>query len=83
MNSIWIDVRPEETSDSEEAKAKHSRVERLLESYKPEREWLNGLCRWKIDNTSLDDVKAHARGIRQALSQFLKENEFTVTVNPE
>ncbi len=80
MNRIWIDVKPDELSDSSEAKAKCSKVDELLKSYKHKRESLSRGFRWKVSDEDLEDAEAHARGIRSSLSRFLRENEFLVSL---
>ncbi len=80
MNRIWIDVKPDEPSDSSEAKTKFSKVDELLKSYKHERESLSRGFRWKVSDEGLEDVKAHARVISSNLSRFLRENEFLVSL---
>ncbi|HWN08255.1 MAG TPA: hypothetical protein VNO50_03130 [Pyrinomonadaceae bacterium] len=80
MNRIWIDVKPDEPSDSSEAKVKFSKVEELLTPYNHYRESLSRGFRWKVSDEGLKDVTAHARGIRSNLSRFLRENEFLVSL---
>ena len=80
MNRIWIDVKPNETSDSPEAKVKSSKVDDLLKLYKYQKEGLERGYRWKVNDEGLEDVEAHARGIRNNLSRFLNENEFLVSL---
>ncbi len=81
MNGIWVDVVPEETSDSAEYKAKISKTTDALKNYQHQREALSRGYRWKISDDGLDDVKAHARGISNRLIRFLKESEFIVSVD--
>ena len=77
---IWIDVKPNETSDGAEAQAKFSKVDDLLKSYKYQKEGLERGYRWKVNDAGLEDVEAHARGIHSTLSRFLNENEFLVSL---
>jgi hypothetical protein len=48
MNRIRIDVKPNETSDGPEGKAKYSKVDDLLKSYQYQKEGLARGYRWKI-----------------------------------
>jgi hypothetical protein len=80
VNSIWVDVKPNESSDSPEAEAKFSKAEEVLKQYQHKREWLGRGYRWKISDEGLEDTEAHARGISSRLGAFLNKNEFLVAL---